>query len=158
MRRMALTAATLLAALLGLAGAGVASVDMLREEVVIDVTGTVEDGCEEPILLTSGRVVETIQQFEDGNGRTHFLWRFQTFGLQGVGVESGAIYTDKSHGVQTGIASIEEGFATGGFTVHVRISSKDRHVADLLFRQSFKIVKRDGVNRVFMDRITFSCG
>ena len=158
MRRMALTAATLLAAMLGLAGAGVASVEMLREEVVIDVAGTVEDGCDEPILLTAGRVVETIQIFDDANGRTHFLWRFQTFGLKGVGLESDAIYTDKSHGVQTGIASIEEGFGTGGFTVQVRISSKDREVADLLFRQTFRIVKRDGVNRVFMDRITFSCG
>lgn len=158
MRRMALTAVTLLAAMLALAGAAVANVDMFREEVVIDVAGTVEDGCDEPILLTAGRVVETIQIFEDANGRTHFLWRFQTFGLEGVGLASGAVYTDKSHGVQTGIASIAEGFGTGGFTVQVRISSSDRDVADLVFRQSFRIVKRDGANRVFMDRITFSCG
>ncbi len=143
--------------LLALAGSASAGSDVVREQFVIQVAGEVEQGCDEPILLTGGYVVETIQLFTDGNGRGHALFHFQTHGLVGVGLESGAIYRDHSHLTQHGIGSIEEGFSTGGFTFHVSIRSNDGAVRDLVFRESFTIVKRDGVNRVYRFASTMSC-
>ena len=158
MRKMAVTGAVLVLAALGLAGSGLAGAGPVRQEAVFELAGSVEDGCEEPILLTAGRAFEFIQEFVDGNGRSHFLWHFRTQGVEGVGLESGARYRDHSRGTQTGVASIEEGFATGGFTIHVRISSDDGKAATLVVRWTFHIVKRDGVNRIVMDRFTMTCG
>jgi len=157
MRKMAVMGAVLVLAALGLTGSGLASADPVRHEAVIELAGVVEEGCEEPILLTQGHAVESLQEFVDANGRTHFLFRFRTVGLEGVGLESGAVYRDHSHGTQTGVASIEEGFGTGGFIVHTRISSTGTQSATLVVRWTFHIVKRDGVNRVFMDRFTMTC-
>ena len=158
MKKMAMTGAVLALAALGLAGSGLAGAAPARQEAVFELAGSVEEGCEEPILLTQGRAIEFVQEFVDPNGRTHFLWHFRTQGLEGVGLESGVRYRDHSHGTQTGIASIAEGFATGGFTVHVRISSDEAKAETLVIRWVFHIVKRDGVNRIFMDRFTMTCG
>ena len=157
MRRTASATAALLLALLGLATSASAGSDVQRERTVIELAGEIEGACSEDILLTEGRVIETIQVFDDPNGRTHFLWHFRTEGLVGVGLDSGATYRDRSHGTQTGIASIPEGFATGSFTVHVRIESDEPAVEDLLVRWTFHLVKRDGENRVFLDRFTMEC-
>ena len=157
MRKMAVTGAVFVLASLGLAEGGLAGADPVRQEAVIELAGVVEEGCEEPILLTQGHAVESVQEFVDGNGRTHFLFRFRTVGVEGVGLQSGAVYRDHSHGTQTGVASIEEGFATGGFTMHARISSAAGQAATLVVRWTFHIVKRDGVNRIFMDRFTMTC-
>ncbi len=157
MKRTASTTAALLLALLGLAASASAAADIQRERTVIELAGEVEDACSEPILLTGGRAIEMLQVFTDGNGREHFLWHFRTEGLAGVGLDSGATYTDRSHGTQTGIASIPEGFATGSLTIHARITSDDPAVEDLVVRWTFHLVKRDGVNRVFMDRFTIDC-
>jgi hypothetical protein len=118
----------------------------------------VEEGCDEAILLTSGTVVETIQEFVDPNGRTHFLFRFHTFGVRGVGLDSGASYRDSSHMTQTFVAEIAEGFSTGGFSLHIRISSSDGRNATLVVTHSFHLVKRDGLNRLVIDDFEVSCG
>lgn len=153
----AVVAATLALAVLVPAGAASAGADVVREQFVIELAGEVEQGCDEAILLTAGQVVETIQVFDDPNGRTHFLYSARTVGLVGVGTESGAIYRDSTRVIQTGIASIEEGFATGGFVEHVRIWSTDGRVQDLVLRWNFHLVKRDRVNRVVLDRFTIDC-
>ncbi len=82
----------------------------------------------------------------------------RTEGLTGVGLDSGATYTDRSHGTQTGIASIPEGFATGGFALRVRISSTEADTATLVVSHRFHLVKRDGVNRLVIDEFTVTCG
>ena len=156
-RRTVMTAWVLALGVLAFAGSASAGADVVREQFVIQVAGQVEEGCDEPILLTGGHVVETIQLFTDANGRGHALFHFQTHGLVGVGLDSGATYRDQSHLTQHGIGSIEEGFSTGGFTFHVRIRSNDPDVQDLVLRESFTIVKRDGVNRVYRFASTMSC-
>ncbi len=157
MKRTALAAVAAVLTALGLAGAAAAGVGVDRTREVIDLTGHVEEGCDEPILLTAGTAVVTVQEFVDPNGRTHVLYHHQTLGFVGVGLESGATYRDVSHMTQTGIFSIEDGFATGGFTEHIRISSSDGAVADFVVRWNFRIVKRDRVNRVVIDELTVSC-
>jgi hypothetical protein len=139
------------------AGAALGGASVQRERVVIDVAGTVEDACDEPILLTAGTVVETTQEFVDPNGRTHFLFHFQSFGLRGIGLESGAVYRDSSHFTQAFVAEIAEGFSTGSFSLHVRISSVDAQNATLVVTHRFHLVKRDGVNRVVIDDFALSC-
>jgi hypothetical protein len=156
-RRRAGTAAMLALVVLALAGTASAGADIVREQFVIELAGAVEQGCDEEILLTAGYVVETIQVFDDPNGRTHFLYSARTVGVVGVGADSGAIYTDSSRVVQTGIGSIEEGFATGGFVEHVRIWSSDGRVQDLVIRWRFHLVKRDLENRVVLDEFTYGC-
>lgn len=47
----------LVLAALGLTGSGLASADPVRQEAVIELAGVVEEGCEEPILLTQGHAV-----------------------------------------------------------------------------------------------------
>ena len=156
-KRTAVAAAILALAVLAFAGTASAGADVVREQFVIELAGEVEQGCDETILLTAGHVVETIQVFDDPNGRTHVLYSARTVGLVGVGTETGAIYRDSSRVVQTGIASIDEGFATGGFVEHVRIWSTDGRVQDLVLRWHFRLVKRDLENRVFLDRFTIDC-
>jgi hypothetical protein len=155
------TATALLIAALTVAastGSALAGSDVTRERVVIDVAGTVEDACDEPILLTSGTVVETMQEFVDPNGRTHVLFRFHTFGLRGIGLESGVEYRDSSHMTQAFVAEIAEGFSTGSFSLHIRISSPGGDAATLVLTHRFHLVKRDGVNRVVIDDFELSCG
>ena len=156
MKRTVIAVAAVAAALT-VAGTGVAASAVWRETVVIEVGGSVEDGCSEPILLTSGKVVDTVQEFDDGNGRTHFLFHFQTHGLVGVGLESGATYTDASHMTATGISSVEEGFGNTSISLHVRISSKDGDVADLTVSQRFHLVKRDGDRQLLIDSFVAEC-
>jgi hypothetical protein len=158
MRRTAAAMLFAACAIAGSAGAALAGSDIAREQVLIEVAGTVEDACDEPILLTSGTVVETMQEFVDPNGRTHVLFRFHTFGLRGIGLDSGAEYRDSSHMTQTFVAEIAEGFSTGGFALHIRISSPRGDAATLVVTHRFHLVKRDGVNRLVIDDFELSCG
>ena len=157
-KRMISVAAAALLTTLTLAGTAAGGADVARERVVIDVAGTIEDGCDEPILLTEGHVVERWQEFVDSNGRTHFLVHAQTFGLRGVGLESGAIYHDKTTFTQVYVAEIAEGFSTGAFSLRIRISSTDVDTQTLVVSHRFHLVKRDGVNRLVINDFTVTCG
>jgi hypothetical protein len=157
-KRTVSVAAAVVLTTLTLAGTALAGADVSRERVVIDPAGMIEDGCDEPILLTEGHVVETIQEFVDPNGRTHFLLHVQTFGLRGVGLDSGAIYRDRTHFTQVFVAEIAEGFSTGAFSLRIRISSTEADTATLVVSHRFHLVKRDGVNRLVIDDFTVTCG
>ena len=81
----------------------------------------------------------------------------RTYGIEGVGLSSGAEYRDQTSVTQTGSGEIADGFGTSSFTVRVKIWSPGGTVATLLFTQRFHIVKRDGVNLLVRDDVSFSC-
>ncbi len=140
-------------------GAVRAAASTFTEVIEIDLTGTVVQGCEEPILL-DGSLRNTFHITEDGAGGFTIHDVSHPAGLSGTGLISGDRYQAAGATSNGGHLSADFGFGTG--KSNSTLIDRTRLVGTgsaltLDIRTTFHFVKMDGVNRMFFERSSITC-